>query len=242
MKFRYWIILAGVLISFNINAQDTLINVLSDEITREMDGLKTQPIAPYYIEYRVDDIKSTIISTSFGSLVNKNEDYGRILTTTIKVGNYDLDDTHETIGTYGASGIAQPFVMKLPIENVPDALKQSVWLSTQYAYRNAVNLYNQVLSSSKDDNNKKNTPDFTKENPSTYYENPVDRTFKNYNEWVKRLKEYSEPFLSDEKVISANAILSYVVDRKYFVSSEESRIVQNSSYCQLRDYSRNKSR
>ncbi len=233
LKILVNIILGVVLMSVNVNAQDTLTNILSDEINREMETLKTQTIAPYYIEYRVDDIKSTTISTSFGSLVSKNEDNGRILTATVRVGNYDFDNTHEINGTYGIGGLAQPFAIKLPFENVPIAIKQSLWQATHYAYRNAVDAFNQVQSSLKDETLQKKTTDFSIEKPEVYYEAPVNNSFNDSEAWIKRLKKYSEPFLEDDKIISADAILSFITDRKYFVSTEGSKIVQNSSYCQL---------
>jgi len=217
----------------NILAQDTLMNILSEEITREMEALKPQTLPPYYIEYRVDNINSLTISTSFGSLVSKNEDKGRILTTIVRVGDYKFDNTHEISSTYGIGGLAQPFAMKMPFENIPVAIKQSLWQATHYAYRNAVDAFNQVQSGIKLETTPNTTPDFSIEKPEVYYEEPVNDSFKDKNDWIKRLKQYSEPFLDDDKIISADAILTYLKDRKYFVSSEGSKIVQNSSYCQL---------
>lgn len=41
-------------------AQDSLMRILSEEIAREKDGLITQSIPPYYIDYRVDDINTVV--------------------------------------------------------------------------------------------------------------------------------------------------------------------------------------
>ena len=221
------------LITVNVGAQDTLLNILSEEINREMDALKSQTIAPYYIDYRVDNINSTTISTSFGSLVTQNEENGRILTAIVKVGDYAFDNTHEINGTYGIGGLAQPFAIKLPFENVPIAIKQSLWQATHYAYRNAVDAFNQVQSGVKMETSSSKTPDFSIEKPEVYYEEPVNNSFHENKKWIARLKKYSEPFLADDKIISADAIFTYITDRKYFVSTEGTKIVQNSSYCQL---------
>jgi len=52
-----------ILISYSSYSQDSLLNILSEEITREKEGLATQSIPPYYIDYRVDDINSVVLST-----------------------------------------------------------------------------------------------------------------------------------------------------------------------------------
>ena len=160
--------LIGFIYCSNIQSQDTLLNILSSELIREVDGLKTQPIAPYYIEYRVDDLKTLTLSTSFGSLVGENEDNGKILTTSVKVGNYQFDNSHEVAGTDGISG--QPFTVRLPFENIPEALKVTIWQATHYAYRSAVDNFNQVQSGMKDESKIVKSSDFSLEKPSVYFE------------------------------------------------------------------------
>lgn len=211
-------------------AQDSLMRILSEEIAREKDGLITQSIPPYYIDYRVDDINTVVLSTSFGSLVGQNEDNDRILTCTVKVGNYDFDNSHDIAGT---GSISQPFVTRLPFENNSDAVKMTLWQATHSAYRNAVDAFNQVQSGMKNDFKVSKSADFSIEKPEIYYEDYSNIKFSNREEWIRRLKQYSEPFLADDKVISADAILSFISVRKYFISTDGSQIVQNSSYCQL---------
>jgi TldD protein len=211
-------------------AQDSLMKILSEEITREKEGLITQTIPPYYIDYRVDDVNSIVLSTSFGSLVGQNEDNDRILTCTVKVGNYSFDNSHDIAGT---GSVSQPFVTRLPFENDADAIKMTLWQATHSAYRSAVDAFNQVQSGMKSDSKASKSADFSNEKPEVYYENQSNIKFNNREDWTKRLKQYSEPFLADDKVISADAILSFISVRKYFISTEGSQIVQNSSYCQL---------
>jgi len=233
IKILSYLLFAIIIVTSKAIAQDTLLNIMSDELNREYSELKNQPLSSYYIEYRVDDVKTYVLNTSFGSLVNQNEDKARLFSTVVRVGNYDFDNSHEIDGANGIGGAAQPFAVKLPYDNIPEALKFVMWQATHYAYRSAVDSYNQVQSSSKSDMKQNKAADFSNEKPSVYFEGQVNDSLKNLNEWISRLKKYSEPFLADDKIISADATLSYYTDRKYFVSSEGSKIVQNSRYCQL---------
>jgi TldD protein len=214
-----------------ISASDTLTSVLKGEMEREFKILKQQPVPPYFIEYRVDDIYNYTIDASFGSLVSNDENRRRLLNTTIKVGNYDFDNSHELESSDG-SGV-QPIMVGLPVEDKPEALKMAIWQATHYAYRGAADAFNKVKSGMKEDSKKSNVPDFSLEKPQVYYEAPVERELKNKNNWIGRLKKYSEQFLENDKIVSADAILSYVAQRKYLINSEGSSIVQNGSYTQL---------
>lgn len=225
------LIIVNTLFSVHSFSQDTLANILKEELTREYETLKNQPVTPYYMEYRVDDIKSFTLSTSFGSLVNKDEESARILTTLVRVGDYNFDNSHEIKGSY--SGGIQPYVINLPIENKAEAIKVSLWQATHYAYRSAVDAFSQVQSGIKDDQRSSPVADFSKEKPEVYFV-PVDNSYKLDTEmWVARLKKYSEPFVSDEKIVSADATLSFINQRKYLVNTDGTNIVQNATYAQL---------
>ena len=68
---------------------------LRDELGRAMAelGQKAQP-APYYISYEVFDRTETIISASYGALVQSTSRRTRLLDTDVRVGGYGLDSTH----------------------------------------------------------------------------------------------------------------------------------------------------
>jgi TldD protein len=55
-------------ISMGLYGQDKLLDILSQEVAREMDILKSQEVPVYYLSYRVDDVKRSGISTSFGAV------------------------------------------------------------------------------------------------------------------------------------------------------------------------------
>jgi TldD protein len=234
------LIVRGVYISglvflslFSVNAQDSLMNILKKELNREVEGFKNAENPPYFIEYRVDDINSYSLGSSFGSLVRCNYQRGRILNAMIKVGDYELDNTHEIEGN--ANPMAQLFAIPLPIENKPEAIQQTIWDITNRAYKQAMSTYYTIQNNEKIMNNPDKLSDFSKESPVQYFEPPLSETEIKFDssEWIKLIKKYSEPFLTDDSIFSGEAVLSFYIDRKYLVNSEGSSIVQNNIYTQL---------
>src|SRR5690242_4428698 len=92
-------ILCYMFISQLAYSQDKLINILDEEVQREIHTLKQQETPAYYIAYRVDEIRGYSISSSFGSLTNSNGTKMSRLTVTVRVGSPQLDNYHPLRGS-----------------------------------------------------------------------------------------------------------------------------------------------
>ncbi|MCX7987771.1 MAG: TldD/PmbA family protein [Bacteroidales bacterium] len=229
-RIVFLILVLILLIPYSYSAksnEDNLLEVLKTELKREFEVYSKQPIPCYYLEYRVEEIKSGEIEYSFGSLVEDDTDSMRVLSVISRVGDYRLDNTHE-VDKKGS--IYNPFSFSLPIENNEKAIRLILWKATQYAVRDAINTYNQVQTALKEPTD---IPDFSKESISTYYVAPQNYKPFAKDEWLSRLKKYTGRFVDNENIIRADANLSYKYYRKYLVNSEGSSVVQNLSYIQL---------
>src|SRR5215467_12909349 len=101
--------------------------------------------APYFISYSVRENQSVDIETSLGALRTSQKDHSRLLDIDVRVGNYDLDNTHQIRGQRGGntgSGFSYPVLM--PIDNDVDALRSVIWLETDRKYKAAVERFIQV--------------------------------------------------------------------------------------------------
>ena len=214
--------------------QDPVITIISDELNREFTRLSEENYPPYYLSYRVDEIYSTAIESTFGSLTQSDDFKGRILTTTVKVGSYELDNTHELENGFKINNTSYSFGTIFPFENNYNALKQAIWRVTDRAYKNAVSSYTIIENKLKNDT-PKYTGDFSKESPVTYYEPPPGDSEKKLNktEWENKIKKFSRPFLEENTIIVGKALMTYVAERKYFISSEGSKVAQNKTYTRL---------
>lgn len=207
--------------------EDQLLEIMKHELNREFEIYSKQPLPCYYLEYRVDEIKSTELECSFGSLVEDESDSMRILSVTSRIGDYRLDNTHEVEKN---GSLYNPFSLSLPIENKEKAIRMILWKATQYAVRDAINTYNKVLTAQKTPSD---IPDFSKESTYIYHEPLIPVRYPAKEEWLLRLKKYTGRFVGNENIIRADANLSCKYYRKYLINSEGSSIVQNLTYVQL---------
>jgi TldD protein len=217
--------------------KDELLTIVETELQREMSEFSKAAQPPYFLAYRVHDIYSGSITSSFGSLVGRHTNRSRIMVTDIKVGDYSFDNSHPIesydnvdIPRYGLGGDQ---AVELPTDNRPEAIRFMVWQQTQASYRQALSMYKSVKNIQKPTDTP--VPDFSKETPSVHIDGPLPE-FSNFfseQEWTPRIKKFSTPFLSNPDIIDAEASLEVGLERKYLISSEGTRIAQNRTYAYL---------
>jgi TldD protein len=127
------------------------------------------------------------------------------------------------------------YVAILPVENDPDAIKQVIWRITDKAYKNAAGTYASLRNNEDITRNDTGLPDFSKEKPSTFYEEPLSQETMTIDPeyWIQRLQDYTAVFSNDSLIFHCDASFNHLVQRKYFVSTEGSRIAQNEGYVQI---------
>lgn len=219
---------------------DPLLDLLEHELGREYSILSKEQVPAYYIHYAVDDIQYATVSSSFGSLVHSSSNSNRILNTQVRVGDYAFDNTHPLSprdNNYGSPHMSMGPVM-LPVENKNEALNVLIWQATQNEYRQAKRSYKNLKNASTNpDSLVTKVADFSKEQPSVYH----DSAFKTLEQifdrkaWEEKIKKYSSPFLKNANIVEGSVVLRVTSEKKYFVSSEGSRIVENvtSSYVNI---------
>ncbi len=218
-------------------AADTLLLAMQEELAREKTEFAKLANPPYYIDYRLSELKNTFIRASFGSLINSHNSRNRILATRVKVGDYSYDDSHRAEGqswrSSGGGGSSSPAF--IPLDNNMKAIKQALWKATEQEYRQALESYKMALNEQAPGSVRNQLGDFTKESPSVYYEEPaaISMTPDEVKTWENRLKEFSSLFLQRQDIIEADLIFNFTNERKYFVSSEGSSVVQNLTYANV---------
>lgn len=237
LKYRFYLVTVIFLgLTFpGLKAKDSLVNILKEELDREVKELSAQNPPLYYLDYRVDDISSYNLRASFGSLVGKSNSHNRFLTVMVRVGDYSFDNTHELQGNFSMSEQMEVLASSLPFENEPDAIKQILWRLSDQAYKNASSKYTALQNMNLPSSDNDNIGDFSKEEPSAYYDPPFSEQELaiNEDEWSKRLQEYTSIFGNDSLIFDSEASLNVIMQRNYLLTSEGTCIVQNLKYCQL---------
>jgi predicted Zn-dependent protease len=218
-------------------AQDELVKTLKAEIDRSMTHFKKSEIPVYLLSYRVDEVESYQIFTSFGTLVSSQPKKERLLTIQVRVGDKTMDNYRELrddVSDYMSYGRTR--AIRIPLDNNPKAITQALWEETEKEYRNAVLRYEKVKANvavKVEVEDKSN--DYSDYSAAQYYEKPLkmsDFTF-NISEWESRLKKYSAILAENKDVLDGETTLTFKIIRKYFITSEGTSIVQNNTYCHL---------
>ncbi len=218
-----------------IYAADPLSLVLRDELKRNMKGLAGEETNPYFLSYRVNEVKSYSIRSSFGQMMQSSPGHTRRLAVQLRVGSHELDNTHPLRGsTYGIM-IADTGI-DIPVDNNPDGIRQILWRETDKHFNQARERFARVRSEhSIKVETEDQSDDFSREKPLISHDPPLDDSeiYFDISAWEERMKDYSAVFLQYDYILKGSATFNFAYERKYFVSSEGSLITENRLACRL---------
>jgi predicted Zn-dependent protease len=188
-----------------------------------MTGLKDQQYPPYFMSYSITEQNSDRITATFGKIESDISTKKRILDIDLRVGSYQLDNTHIIRGAAFSFGSGRAS-FELPLENDEASLRQTIWHATDQTYKTAIEKYEKALTNKavkvKEEDS---SADFSQEKPSKYIQQPA---FVNYNkaEWQEKLRRLSALFIGKDWIYDCNVILQFDQNVEYFLSSEGSEV------------------
>ena len=206
--------------------QHHLTRFLADELEYSMANLVTEDdVKPYYLAYTITDFKTITVRGQLGALHANDESHRRVLDVDVRVGDYELDNTHKIRGR-GGRGFGRLFsgASAVSIEDHEAAIKHAIWRSTDGSFKNAVDRYQQVKTNQKtqvEEESKAN--DFSKEVASVFAEGEVsidlDREL-----WAQRIRAVSRMALDYPRLLSSSVALAGSAENRYMVTSEGTRL------------------
>ncbi len=150
-------------------AADTrALTILQSELQRNFQTLKQQPSPAYFISYTLHDQRATRLAASFGAVDRNDESRNRFATVEVRVGDYDLDNTHPIRGDSRAMG---PRVTRvaLPVTDDEQPIRLALWRATDRTFKQAsealTRVKTNVAAKVKEEDP---APDFSREDPQTY--------------------------------------------------------------------------
>jgi predicted Zn-dependent protease len=197
-----------------------VLRALGDELARSVSGLrmKDEP-APYYIGYSVADAAESGYRATLGALVDRRSSHTRLFRADVRVGSYAFDSSR-----FVASGLggAMASIGLLPIEDNPYAVRRQAWLTTDAAYKNAVQLFSRKKAAFENRNDTDPLPDFSRAVPVEDVE-PIGPASSAPPEWKDVVEEISRT-LGVPEAVASDVSLDFDDGTRYFINSEGSRV------------------
>ena len=191
---------------------DGLLEALLTELDRSKAQLKMEQVqAPYYVEYRVNEVEDFAAEAAFGALRENQHVHVRVLRVVVRIGDYK-QDSYFTRGQ-GESNI-------LPLDDDPIALRHQLWLATDDAYKNAGQALAEKQAAMKQFSVDPNpVDDFAKAPPVIAVEPPVSLKFDEAG-WKKTLEDVTGLYKQYPDVQSVTASARFSAINEYLVNSE----------------------
>ncbi|HZK76691.1 MAG TPA: hypothetical protein VFD13_07260, partial [Candidatus Kapabacteria bacterium] len=197
----------GILLAQETASKDVVLQTMHAELAREHDALALQSVPPYYMSYNVGDEQNVSMAASYGALVKSDSSRRRMLLVDVRVGDYQLDNTHELRGSNDM--FAQSGAQSIPYEDDPESLRLALWRETNKSYNSATERLQQVRTNETIKVTEDDTAgDFSQADASNHYYQPeveMSNYFRNRTEWEARLERYSALFAGEKDIFQATA-------------------------------------
>jgi predicted Zn-dependent protease len=201
--------------------QPVLLKAMQDELARSVDKLKLENEAkPYFISYLVRDCRTFDIAANSGAITKNEENRFRTLGVDVRVGNYDLDNSHfQSMEGFGFSMRMFGGGGELTLDDNYDVLRRELWLETDSAYKDALETFTKKKAYLQNTIRSESLPDFTKGEKVGNVKPPAPFDAKR-DALVKAVGDVSRLFLGNDKIQRSQVSLKTTVENVYFVSSE----------------------
>ncbi|MCP5048347.1 MAG: hypothetical protein GY940_14350 [bacterium] len=198
---------------------DVIIEAMSDEMNRAMKSLRVEKMEkPYYLEYTILDQRQLKIEGSFGALEKSGESHQRLLKVGVRIGNYQLDNT-EFIGKSNMFAAIMGHSARTVIDDDYDALRRDIWLTTDRAYKQALENLAEKQAYIKNQVQKEQVPDFSREEPVRLIA-PRKQLKTDRGKWEKTVKDLSAIFRDYPSLYESYVEMKVSLVHKYYVNSE----------------------
>jgi predicted Zn-dependent protease len=200
---------------FAQGADDPVLAAMRAEMERSKTNLKlNQEKAPYYIEYAITDQEEYATDAIFGALQTDLRSHARILRVLVRVGDYKQDDV---------VGQNESAVQLAPFENNVPALRLSIWLATDAAYKHALEQLTAKQAALKQfESSGEAQPDDFAKAPVVTAIGPLAQLQIDSNLWKKNVLAASALYRTDPKLDAFAVVLRANATNRWFLNSEGS--------------------
>ncbi len=191
---------------------DGLLEALLTELDRSKAQLKMDQVqAPYYVEYRVNEVEDFGAEAAFGALRENQHIHVRVLRVVVRIGDYKQD-------SYFGRGQGESSI--LPLDNDPIALRHQIWLATDDAYKAAGQALAEKQAAMKQFSADPNPVDDFAKAPQMIAVEPTPSLKIDEAGWKKTLEDVTSLYKQYPDVQSVTASARFSAVNEYLVNSE----------------------
>jgi len=218
---------ALLMFALSSQAQPAPTDTVIQAMKMEMDRAKSLRVTagrftPYFFEYSLDDGRSYSAIASLGGLINERNTRHRVPRTVVRTGSYEFDNSNYVLSDMNMGARFESGT--LPEDDSLPALRHQFWLSTDRAFKSAIEIIGRkeaALDAMNDTGEK--LPDFWKSTPVKLIQPPVIPALDR-EAWKTRTVRASGLFSAYPKVLASGVEFNSIQTVTYLVNSEGSEI------------------
>ena len=204
-------------------APSPILGAVQQELEREMAVIGKSDPPAYFLSYTVTDSQRSEVTGSNGALLSSQEQRSRWLEGQVRVGSYQLDNTHR-VGNDGP-GFPGSFGEPVPVDDDPAVLKRAMWRETESQYRAAAEAFIKVKTG-KDvqvQTLEQGAPDFSQEKPQVFSGARASYTLDRHP-WEDKVRLYTHSFRSSALILNSIVTFSAQAQNQYHVTTEGTKL------------------
>src|SRR5437667_8391654 len=191
---------------------DGLLEALLTELDRSKAQLKMDQVqAPYYVEYRVNEVEDIGAEAAYGALRENQHVHVRVLRVVVRIGDYQQDSYF---------GRGQGETSYLPLDNDPLAVRHQIWLATDSAYKAAGQALAEKQAALKQFSTDPNPVDDFAKAPPVIAVEPTVTLKMDGAAWRKPLEDVTSLYKQYPDVQSVTASARFSAINEYLLTSE----------------------
>ena len=224
---------ATLVLTSNILRADTL-KIMKNELDRSFIALQDEETPPYYISYEITENVGVTVEGAFGEVTNQTSYMTRNLDLDVRVGSYEMDNTHPYEGFPIAMSMAGLLLPVLVAVDDEESLRTALWLKTDSQYKAALQLFKTIQEETQSEQRTgTQVEDFSKAPVSEYSEEKIEPDW-NVQDWTSHISRYSTPFAEAETIHYNRVEITCNVETRWFVNTEGSKIQTSKPLCRMK--------
>ena len=200
---------------------DQVLDAVASEMERSMATLRIESAdSPYFLGYKLTEVEVNDAAASLGDVISDKERHFVNLEAHVHVGDYKFDNSNFVAPQReGLDGIAE---QQLPLEPNPKIARRVTWLTTDVAYKEALEQIQAKREALKSGaaGGLSNVPSYTKAKPLAMTEPVRVPRLESLPDLKKRAEKISAVFRSQKHVRDSRVAFTSYLERRWLLNSE----------------------